>query len=178
MLDFTKMLCSTFSSLIKDAFSQKKTPWFFHILTSTLSNSLHHSFKVLLLLRAAIWLNFALYFTWRVYFYYHKISPKISIFFQESKRHCQLILKNPNFPDSNWSPVNFTLFSPSCLSVPMTRTAWYKTKLLSLKISECDWTDTMGKETEIFITPCQVKSHFGTAQSDVSNISKNSYVVV
>lgn len=119
-----------------------------------------------------------LHFTWRAYFYYHKISPKITIFFQESKRHCQLTLKNPNFPDSNWSLVNFTLFSPSCLSVPMTRTAWCKTKLLSLKISECDWTDTMGKETEIFITPCQVKSHFGTAQSNVSNISKNSYVVV
>lgn len=113
MLDYKQRLCNTNSSLIQDVFSQRKTPYFLHPLTPSLSNSLPHSFKVLLLLRAAIWLNFALYFTWRVYCYYYKISPKISILFQESKRHCQLTLKSTNFPNFNQSLENFIIFLPN-----------------------------------------------------------------
>lgn len=33
----------------------------------------------------------------------------------------------------------------------------------------------MGEETAIFITTCQVKSHFGTPHGDVLNISTNTY---
>lgn len=36
-------------------------------------------------------------------------------------------------------------------------------------------TDTMGEDTAIFITICQVKSHFGTPHSDVLNIFTNRY---